>query len=114
MDDQALSDPRIIEDIQARLARLDRLLEHRVRLVTALLLAPGRDLAFSELRRLTGETDGNLGAHLKRMVEPGYLEVDRDFVDERPRTRYRLTARGLEALEQHLDAFEGLLTIALD
>ncbi len=114
MTTQDVLTPETREAIQARLSGLDRLLEHRVRLVTTLLLAPGRDLAFSELRRLTGETDGNLGAHLKRLAEAGYLVVDRSFVGERPLTRYRLTAQGLDALERHLEAFEGLLAIALD
>jgi DNA-binding MarR family transcriptional regulator len=101
------------EAIRARLSALDRLLEHRVRLTTAVLLAPGRQLSFADLKGLTGESDGSLGAHLKRLSEADYLAVERGFVAGRPLTRYTLTPRGLAALERHLDALEGLLADAL-
>jgi len=99
--------------VRARLEALDRLLEHRVRLTVAVLLAPGRQLSFAALKGVTGESDGSLGAHLKRLSEAGYLAIERGFVAGRPLSRYALTPRGLAALERHLDALEGLLTETL-
>jgi DNA-binding MarR family transcriptional regulator len=106
-------DDRLKNAVRARLAALDRTLEHRVRLAVAVLLAPGRPLSFTALKDLTGETDGSLGAHLKRLVEESFLRVDRSFVTGRPLSRYTLTPHGLSALERHLDALEGLLGEAL-
>lgn len=96
-------------EIRARLERIDRLLEHRVRLAIAVLLTRWDRLSFTRLRELTGETDGSLGAHLRRMEEAGYLEVDKEFLDRRPTTWYTLTAAGSAALSRHLDALEGLI-----
>jgi DNA-binding PadR family transcriptional regulator len=61
------------------------------------------------LRKLTGETDGSLGAHLRRMEEAGYLSVDKEFVDRKPVTWYALDDAGREALAAHLGALEDLI-----
>jgi DNA-binding transcriptional ArsR family regulator len=96
-------------EIHERLGRIDRLLEHRVRLAIAVLLTRWDRLSFSRLRELTGETDGSLGAHLRRMEEAGYLTADKEFVDRKPVTWYALAAAGREALAAHLGALEDLI-----
>ena len=53
------------------LERLDRLLEHRVRLAVCVLLSRYDRLSFSKLKELTDETDGNLGANLKKLEDEG-------------------------------------------
>ncbi len=50
------------------------------------------------MKELTGETDGNLGANLRRLEEDGYLSAAKEFVDRKPVTWYSLTARGRIAL----------------
>ena len=96
-------------EIVAGLGRIDRLLEHRVRLAIAVLLTRWDRLSFSRLRELTGETDGSLGAHLRRMEDAGYLTVDKQFVDRKPVTWYALAPAGRAALAGHLAALEELI-----
>jgi len=96
-------------EVRERLARIDRLLEHRVRLAIAVLLTRWDRLSFSRLRELTGETDGSLGAHLRRMEEAGYLSLDKEFVERKPVTWYALAAAGRKALAAHLHALEDLI-----
>lgn len=93
----------------AALPELDRLLEHRVRLAIAALLARRDALSFSRLKELLEETDGSLGAHLRRLEEAGYVGVEKEFVGRKPVTWYRLTAAGRRALERHVGALEKLL-----
>ena len=88
---------------------LDRLLEHRVRLAVAVLLARHHELPFARLLELTGETNGNLGANLRRLEEAGYLEVRKEFVRRRPVSRYRLNRKGRAALRAHVAALDRLL-----
>ncbi len=98
--------------VRAPLAGLDRLLEHRVRLATLVLLTRYDRLSFSRLKALTGETDGNLGAHLRRLEDAGYARADKEFVERKPVTWYALTQRGRTALEGHLEALAGLIRAA--
>jgi DNA-binding transcriptional ArsR family regulator len=80
-----------------------------VRLAIAVLLSRWDRLSFSRLRELTGETDGSLGAHMRRMEEAGYVSVDKEFRDRKPVTWYALAPAGRLALEAHLRALEDLI-----
>jgi DNA-binding MarR family transcriptional regulator len=88
---------------------LDKLLEHRSRLGICVLLARHDELSFSRLKELLQETDGSLGAHLRKLEEAGYLAVEKEFVERKPVSWYSLTARGRKALESHLDVLSGLI-----
>ncbi len=94
---------------RAALERVDRLLEHRPRLAICVLLAQADALSFSRLKSLIGETDGNLGAQLRKLEEGGYVRVRKEFVERKPVSWYELTAAGRRALREHLDAMSDLL-----
>ena len=91
------------------LAGLDPLLQHRSRVATAVLLSRHGRLSFSQLKALLDETDGNLGAQLRKLEVAGYLEANKEFVDRKPVTSYVLTGRGKRALTHHLDSLERLI-----
>lgn len=91
---------------------MDRLLEHRSRLGACLLLAQAEAMNFTRLRELLGETDGNLGAHLRKLEEAKYIEVRKEFADRKPVTWYEITAAGSKALRAHLGALETLVNSA--
>lgn len=80
-----------------------------MRLATAVLLTRWDRLSFSRLRELTGETDGSLGAHLRRLEEAGYLTAEKEFIDRKPVTWYALAPAGRQALGAHLHALEDLI-----
>lgn len=88
---------------------LDKLLEHRVRLGACVLLARHDALSFSRLKELLQETDGSLGAHLRRLEEAGYVRVRKTFQDRKPVTWYALTPKGHRALLSHLRSLERVL-----
>jgi DNA-binding MarR family transcriptional regulator len=96
-------------DFTPDLSGLDRLLENRVRLAVAVLLSRYDRMSFTRLRDLTGETDGNIGAHLRRLEDGGYVRVDKTFRDRKPLTRYSLTDAGREALRRHLHVLDSLV-----
>ena len=96
----------------AGLELLDPLLQHRSRLGAMVLLSTADALSFSRLRDLLGETDGNLGAQLRKLEEAGYLDVKKQFVDRKPVTWYALAGRGRAALRAHLAAMEVLIRAA--
>jgi DNA-binding MarR family transcriptional regulator len=98
------------EDAAAALPELDRLLDHRVRLAICVLLGRRDALSFSRLKEVLDETDGSLGAHLRRLEEADYVRVRKQFVDRKPMSWYALTAAGRRALERHVGALERLLS----
>jgi DNA-binding MarR family transcriptional regulator len=96
----------------AGLDRLDPLLQHRSRLGALVLLSTADALSFSRLRELLGETDGNLGAQLRKLEDAAYLDVKKEFVDRKPVTWYALAANGRAALKAHLAALDVLIKAA--
>ena len=76
----------------------------RLRLMAA-LTAPGCDadgLDFTQLKKLTGATDGNLGAHIDHLARASYVDVTKAFVGRRPRTRVKATGEGRAAFARHV------------
>ncbi|HZP12132.1 MAG TPA: transcriptional regulator [Nevskiaceae bacterium] len=87
----------------------DPVLEHRVRLAACVLLAKTDEISFSRFKELLQQTDGNLGAQLRKLEDEGYVSLRREFQERKPVTWYRLTANGRKALKKHIGHLEGLI-----
>src|SRR5258707_12786144 len=81
---------------------LDPLLQHRSRLGAMVLLSQVDALSFTNLRQRLGETDGNLGAQLRRLEEADYISVRKEFNDRKPISWYSISPIGRNALKGHL------------
>src|SRR5258705_9424775 len=67
----------------------------RLKIMAALNALPGTTgLEFSRLKKLTGATDGNLGAHIETLAKAGYVAVEKAFVGKKPQTTVTATAAG--------------------
>jgi DNA-binding transcriptional ArsR family regulator len=97
------------ESTGASLASLDKLLEHRSRLAACVLLSNADRLSFSRLKELLKETDGNLGAHLRKLEDAAYVTLEKKFENRRPVSWYALSKQGRKALKIHLAALEVLI-----
>jgi DNA-binding MarR family transcriptional regulator len=88
---------------------VDDLLLSKIRLGVIAELITAEWVAFSELQRATQTTNGNLGAHLGKLVDAGYVAEEKAFVNRKPQTRYRLTQTGRAAFVQHVREMQSLL-----
>jgi DNA-binding MarR family transcriptional regulator len=88
---------------------MDELLLSKVRLGVVAELLNYEWVTFSELARSLDVSNGNLGAHLSKLVEAGYVDEEKSFVNRRPLSRYRLTKRGREAFTNHVSQLQSLL-----
>jgi len=71
-------------------------------------LAVVQEADFRYLLHVTELTKGNLSAHLSKLEEAGYVEIEKTFRGKYPLTICRLTEKGREAFEayrQHMVAF---------
>lgn len=91
---------------------LDRLIHERVRLGIVSALAAEQLLSFADLKEILKTSDGNLSVHARKLEDAGYIKVIKGFEDRKPKTEYRLTAKGRRALETYLERMEGLLSEA--
>lgn len=94
------------------MAELDNIIHQQVRLqIMASLVAldKGEELDFVYLRKLLNLTDGNLGAHLAKLEEAGYVKVKKTFVARKPRTFIIATGKGRDAFEEHIIALRQII-----
>jgi DNA-binding MarR family transcriptional regulator len=86
----------------------DELFLSRVRLAIVAALVSADWITFTELQSSIDATNGNLGTHLVKLVDAGYVQEEKRFVGRRPQTRYRLTQEGRTALLRHVDELRSL------
>ena len=91
---------------------MDELLLSKVRLSVVAELLAAEWVPFSELCDAVGTSNGNLGSHLGKLLDAGYVEEEKRFVGRRPQSRYRLTAAGRSAMLRHVDALRALIETA--
>ena len=94
------------------MAQLDNIIHQPVRLqIMSSLVSLDKDeqVNFTYLRKLLKLTDGNLGAHLTKLEEAGYIKVEKTFVARKPCTFINATGKGRDAFEEHIDALKQIV-----
>lgn len=96
------------------MAEIDRIIHApaRLRIMSALIGLPLQaSLDFRALGRALDLTDGNLGAHLQTLEEAGYIKVEKNFVERKPRTHLSVTAKGRARFEEHVAALREICRV---
>jgi DNA-binding MarR family transcriptional regulator len=94
------------------MAKLNETIHQPVRLrIMAALVTLGLDeeVDFTYLRDLLEVTDGNLGAHLRKLEGAGYIDLNKLFVERKPRTFVSATKKGRKVFDEHVEALESIL-----
>jgi len=90
---------------------LDDRIHARLRLAVMALLAGVEEAEFTYIRDQLGATDGNLGAHLRKLEDAGFVSVRKEFRERIPVTSYHLTPTGREAFRGYLDELATVLGV---
>lgn len=64
---------------------------------------------FSEIKSLTGASDGNISVQLKNLESWGYLIHEKRFTLTKNITYYAITDFGLNSLEEYISLLEKIL-----
>lgn len=103
------SRPRKPRALEGGLPDLDKLIHERLRLGIVSALAVNEKLSFNELKALLAASDGNLSVHARKLEEAGYVVCEKYIEGRMPKTEYRLTDAGREALDRYLGHMEALI-----
>ena len=95
-----MSDPAPAPDLSG-IAAIDRVLHEPSRMLIAALLYVVESADFIFVMNQTGLTWGNLSAHMSKLEEAGYLEIQKSFKGKRPLTTLRLTLSGRESFREY-------------
>ena len=79
----------------------ERLIHEPGRLAVVAVLNAMQEADFQFLLQQTGLSRGNLSSHTAKLENAGYIEIEKAFVGKMPRTVYRLTDAGRDALSAY-------------
>ena len=91
------------------IGRIDDVIHGRVRLGIMAALSGVESADFGTLKARLQTTDGNLSVHARKLEDAHYIACTKGYDGRIPRTEYRLTATGREALETYLAHMEALI-----
>lgn len=106
--------PRKPQALEGGLPEFDKLIHERLRLGIVSALAVNERLSFNELKALLQTSDGNLSVHARKLEEAGYVSCDKYIEGRMPKTEYRLTDAGRDALDHYLGHMEALIQTMRD
>src|SRR3954463_16671875 len=87
------------------MAGLDEIIHQplRLRIMAALTALPdAQGLDFTRLKKLTGATDGNLGAHIETLANAGDAAVTKAVAGKKPQPSVTSTPAGRGAFARHV------------
>jgi DNA-binding HxlR family transcriptional regulator len=111
---QLRSVPGLAQNDDSSPVELDRLIHERLRLGIVSALAVNESLSFNELKTLLKTSDGNLSVHARKLEEAEYITCEKYFEGRVPKTEYKLTPAGKQALERYLDHMEAIIQAMRD
>jgi len=91
------------------LTELDRLIHEPARLLIVTVLATVESADFLFLQRETDLTKGNLSAHLSKLENTGYVNIEKTFKGKLPLTVCKLTESGRDAFEKYRQQMQNFI-----
>lgn len=88
---------------------LDKIIHSRVRLGIMAALAFTDKVEFKFLKEKLELTDGNLSANMTKLSEAGLVDIQKSFVENKPKTVYRITKKGKLSFKTYVESIEKII-----
>ncbi|HLR79140.1 MAG TPA: transcriptional regulator [Bacillota bacterium] len=90
---------------------LDSIIHAKSRLAIMSLLMSHKEVDFSFAKDKLGLTDGNLGGHIKKLEDVGYVAVRKIFIKNKPKSYISVTKEGIDAYQLYVSQLEAILNL---
>lgn len=68
-----------------------------------------KKLLFTELKKLTNASDGNLSIQLKKLESWGYIKSEKKLMNGKAVTQYQITETGIKQFEEYVAFLESVM-----
>jgi DNA-binding MarR family transcriptional regulator len=82
---------------------LDPLLHSQLRLAIVSMLVTSEKVEFTYIKEQTKAASGNISIQVKKLQEAGYIEVEKTFKNNYPKTMLSITEKGVKAFEDYVN-----------
>jgi predicted ArsR family transcriptional regulator len=89
---------------------LDKVIHQPVRTRIMAMLANVKECDYTTLKKTLGLSDGHMSTHMKELLEARYVEMEKTFVENKPKTTYRITKEGKKRFGAYVNALKELIS----
>lgn len=82
---------------------LDQVIHQPIRTKIIALLISNKECDYSTIKNTLGLSDGHMSTHMKILVGENYVEMEKSFVSNKPKTTYRLSKHGKKRFAEYVD-----------
>ena len=82
---------------------LDPLLHSQLRLAIISMLVSSKNVEFTHIVDETKAAAGNVSIQIKKLQKAGYIDVEKTFKDNYPKTMLSITDKGVKAFESYVN-----------
>lgn len=78
----------------------------RIQMIASLSVS---DLTFNQLKKICQCTNGNMTTHTTKLIESGFIEKKKEFINDKPQTTYHLTDLGRNEFNNYVQILSDLI-----
>lgn len=78
----------------------------RIQMIASLSVS---DLTFNQLKKICQCTNGNMTTHTTKLIESGFIEKNKEFINDKPQTTYHLTDFGRSEFNSYVQILSNLI-----
>ena len=91
------------------IAEIDRLVHEPARLMVMASLYVVESADYTYLMRQADITWGNLSAHISKLEEAGYIEIEKTYRGKRPYTLLRMSPQGRKVFKEYVRKMKNIM-----
>ena len=90
---------------------LDRVIHQPIRTRIIAYLANVKECDYTTLKNSLGLSDGHMTTHMRELLSGQYVEMEKEFVNNKPKTTYRITKEGKKRFLAYINTLKDIITI---
>ncbi len=90
---------------------LDQTIHQPIRTKIIALLLNSGECDYSRIKFSLDITDGHMSTHMKVLVGENYVEMEKSFVDNKPKTTYRMTKHGKKKFAEYIESLKKIINL---
>lgn len=71
-----------------------------------------KECDYTTLKNKLALSDGHMSTHMKELLESGYIQADKAFVDNKPKTTYKITKEGKKKFAAYVAQLKNIISIS--
>lgn len=90
---------------------LDRIIHQPVRTRIMAHLINVEECDYTSLKNTLKLSDGHMSTHMKELLACNYIEMKKEFIDNKPKTTYKITKTGKKQFSEYVNTLKSLIAM---